>query len=61
MLVISRKRGQQVVISEDIKVTVLEISRSRIKLGVEAPREIPVHREETALHAAPRPPGLQHA
>ncbi len=46
MLVLTRKTDQKVVIGPDIVVTVLEIRGNRVRLGIEAPREIPVHRSE---------------
>ena len=46
MLVLSRKRGQSVIIGNEIVVKVVEVNRDIIKLGIEAPREISVHREE---------------
>jgi len=46
MLVLSRKPGQRITIGERITVTVLEVRGSCIRLGIEAPREVPVHREE---------------
>ena len=44
MLVLSRKRNQQITIDGNITITVLEVGRSRVKLGIEAPREVPVYR-----------------
>ena len=61
MLVISRKLGQRIVIAEAISVTVLEIGKGRVKLGVSAPAEIPVHREEIFLRIGGCPPALQYA
>jgi carbon storage regulator len=46
MLVLSRRVGERIVIDERITVTVLEIRGGRIRLGVEAPKEVPVWREE---------------
>jgi carbon storage regulator len=46
MLVLSRKPDESIVIDKRIIVTVLEICGSQIRLGIEAPREIPVMREE---------------
>ena len=46
MLVLSRKRGESIVISDDITVTVLEVQGSRVKLGFVAPGEAPIHRAE---------------
>ena len=46
MLVLSRKRGEAIVIGEGITITVLATDGDRVKLGVVAPAEVPVHREE---------------
>jgi carbon storage regulator len=46
MLVLSRKRGEAIVIGDGITVTVLAVDGDRVKLGVVAPTEVPVHREE---------------
>jgi carbon storage regulator len=49
MLVIERKAGKRLVIGGEIVVTVLETHRGRVRLGIEAPQDIEVWREE--LHA----------
>ncbi len=46
MLVLSRKLYESILIGDDIVVTVLEIKGTSIKLGIEAPRNITVHRSE---------------
>lgn len=46
MLALSRKRGETIVIGDGITVTVLAVDGDRVKLGVVAPAEVPVHREE---------------
>ena len=46
MLVLSRKLGEKVIIGEDIVLTVVKIDRNQIRLGIEAPKEIPVYRDE---------------
>jgi carbon storage regulator len=46
MLVLSRKLNQAIVIGDDIRVVVVSIERDTVKLGIEAPREISVHRSE---------------
>jgi carbon storage regulator len=46
MLVLSRKHGEAIVIGDGITVTVLAVEGGRVKLGVVAPREVPIHREE---------------
>jgi len=45
-LCLSRKVGESVIIDGDIKVTVLNIDKNQIRLGIDAPREVPVHRQE---------------
>jgi carbon storage regulator len=52
MLVLSRKKNESVVINNDITVRVVEIRGDKVRLGVEAPREVPVHRREVyeAIH-----------
>lgn len=49
MLVLSRRLNQAIVIGGEVRVTVLAITPSRVELGVEAPREIMVDREEIHL------------
>jgi carbon storage regulator len=46
MLVLTRKLDESIVIDGGIKITVVEIRGNRIKLGIEAPKEIPIKREE---------------
>ena len=46
MLVLSRKKDEQIVIDEQIKITIVEIRGDKVRLGIEAPREMPVHRAE---------------
>jgi carbon storage regulator len=46
MLVLSRHRNQQIVIGENIIVTVIEIRGDKVRLGIEAPPHVPVHRQE---------------
>ncbi len=46
MLVLTRKINERIIISTDIVVTVLSIDRDQVKLGVQAPKDISVHREE---------------
>ena len=49
MLVLSRKNKESIIIDKDIKVTVVEICKDRVKLGIEAPDNIAVDREEIYL------------
>ena len=46
MLVLSRKKSESVVINDDIVITVVEVRGDKVRLGIQAPREIPVHRKE---------------
>lgn len=46
MLVLSRKLGEKLVIGDNIVVTVVKIDRNQIRLGIEAPPEVSVYREE---------------
>ena len=46
MLVLSRKLNESIVINENIVITVLGLQGDRVRLGIEAPGEIPVHRQE---------------
>ena len=46
MLVLSRRKGESVIIGDGIKVTVIDVRGDQIRLGIEAPRSISVHREE---------------
>jgi len=46
MLILARKLNETILIGEDIKITVVEIQGDKVKLGIEAPREMPVLREE---------------
>ncbi|MFH7320870.1 carbon storage regulator CsrA [Desulfurivibrio sp. D14AmB] len=46
MLVLARKLGEAVAIGDQITIRVLEVKNGQVKLGVEAPTEIPIHREE---------------
>jgi carbon storage regulator len=46
MLVLSRQRDQEIVIGDDIVVTVIEVRGDKVRLGIKAPLHIPVHRNE---------------
>ena len=54
MQVISRQKGESLVIGDDIIITVIEIQGDKVRLGVEAPKEVPRHRQEVfdAVHQA---------
>jgi carbon storage regulator len=57
MLVLSRKKGESIVIGHGITVTLIEIRGDKARLGIDAPKSVPVHREEVwkELHAGKEP------
>jgi carbon storage regulator len=58
VLVLTRRAGESIVIGEDVVVTVLEVRGDQIRLGIDAPRDVEVHRREVfdARHEGdPRP------
>ncbi|MEI7486023.1 MAG: carbon storage regulator CsrA [Chryseobacterium sp.] len=46
MLILSRKINESLVINNNIVITVVEVGRGKVRIGIEAPSEIPVHRQE---------------
>lgn len=46
MLVLARSRDQSIIIGDDIKITVVEVRGNKVRLGIDAPQGISVHREE---------------
>lgn len=46
MLVLTRRTGQSILVGDDIVVTILELSRDQVRIGIRAPRSVSVHREE---------------
>jgi len=52
MLVLSRKKNESIVINHDITITVVEIRGDKVRLGIVAPKEVSVHRQEVyeAIH-----------
>ena len=46
MLVLSRQRDESIIIGDNIVITVVDIRGDKVRLGIEAPTEIPVHRQE---------------
>jgi len=49
VLILSRRNGESLIIGEDIKITVLSQRSNQVRIGIEAPRSLPVHREEVLL------------
>jgi len=52
MLVLTRKNGEDVIVGENIVIRVLEARDGRVKLGIEAPRDVTVHRSEVKARLA---------
>ena len=46
MLILTRKQGESITIGDDIRVTILDVKGKYVRVGVEAPRELAVHRQE---------------
>jgi carbon storage regulator len=46
MLILTRKIGESIHIGDDVKLTVLENDGSQVRIGIDAPKSVPVHREE---------------
>ncbi|MEK7664054.1 MAG: carbon storage regulator CsrA [Patescibacteria group bacterium] len=55
MLVLTRKKNESIVIGDDITVTVVEVRGDKVRLGIVAPKTVPVHRQEVfeAIHGKP--------
>jgi carbon storage regulator len=52
MLIITRRQGERIMIGDEVVITVLDVSGSSVRIGIEAPRSTPVYREEL-LEARP--------
>lgn len=46
MLILTRKVGETIVINDNIRVTVLQVKSGQVRLGIEAPKDVSVHRQE---------------
>jgi carbon storage regulator len=46
VLVLSRKKNESIVINDDITIVIVEIRGDKVRLGIEAPKHVPVHRKE---------------
>jgi carbon storage regulator len=46
MLVLSRQKDESIVIGDDVEITIVDVRGDKVRLGITAPREIPVHRRE---------------
>ena len=49
MLALSRKKNEELVINNDIEITILEIKGEQVKIGITAPKEVPVYRKEVYM------------
>lgn len=49
MLALTRKKGEALVLNNDIEITILEIKGDQVKIGIQAPKEVPVYRKEIYL------------
>ena len=49
MLILTRKKGESIVIGDDIEITVLELEEDQVRIGINAPKNISVHRKEIYL------------
>ena len=59
MLVLSRKLGQRFQVGADIKVTIVKIDRNSVRIGIEAPDDMKIHREEIAVADRERMAGFE--
>lgn len=48
MLVLTRKKSEEIIIGDNIRVVVIEVRGDKVRLGIDAPRNMPVHRKEVA-------------
>jgi carbon storage regulator len=65
MLVLTRKIGEQIRVGDDIVVTLVRIQGDKVRVGIDAPRDVPIHREEVrrrlaASHQPVRTPAGVH-
>jgi len=61
MLVLSRRRGEAIVIDDRVTVTVLELRGDRVKLGFTGPADVPIHRQEVHRRIGGGTPVLKYA
>jgi carbon storage regulator len=57
MLILTRKRGESIMIRDDIEIQVLSVAPDKVRLGIRAPRRIPVFRKEIYVEIAQENPG----
>ena len=58
MLVLSRHRDESIMIGDDIVITIVDIKGDKVRLGIQAPKDVPIHREEVyqAIQRERQPP-----
>ena len=61
MLVLSRKVGERIYINDNICITVVDIDRGKVRLGIEAPIDVPIFRKELLAEPAPVKPDVMVA
>ncbi len=61
MLVLSRKRGEMITIGNGVTVKILAVQGDKVKIGIEAPADVPVHRQEIYERIEGCSPALDHA
>ena len=49
MLALTRKKGESIIVNNDIEISILELRGDQVKIGISAPREVPVYRKEVYL------------
>jgi len=49
MLALSRKKNEALIINNNVEITILEVKGDQVKIGIEAPREVPIYRKEVYL------------
>ncbi len=49
MLILSRKTDESIVVNENVKIVVLKVQGGRVRLGIEAPKEVPIQRREIEI------------
>ena len=59
MLVLSRKLGQRFEVGGDVRITIVKIDRNSVRIGIEAPDDVKIHREEVAIADRERMAGFE--
>lgn len=49
MLALSRKKGEAIIVNNNVEITILEVKGDQVKVGISAPKEVPVYRKEVYL------------